>query len=75
MIMLFEQEEAVKRYGNRRAAEARAEGRTEGINTGMVIAYANLVADGTFTAEQAAKKLGMTEEAFEEAVQALNVKS
>lgn len=79
MIMLFEQEEAVKRYGNRRAAEARAEGRaegrTEGINTGMVIAFANLVADGTFTAEQAAKKLGMTEEAFEEAVQALNVKS
>ena len=35
----------------------------------------DLVADGTFTAEQAAKKLGMTEEAFEEAVQTLNVKS
>ena len=63
MIMLFEQEEAMKRYGNRRAAEARKETR--------IATYAELVADGTLTVEQAAKKLGMTVEAFEEAVEAL----
>lgn len=65
MIMLFEQEEAVKRYGNRRAAEARVEGK--------IAAYADMVADGTLTIERAAQKLGMTVEAFKEAVEAQKV--
>ena len=69
MIMLFEQEEAVKRYGNRRAAEALAQGRDEG----KIAAYAEMVADGTLTIEQAAKKLSMTVEAFKEAIEALKV--
>ena len=60
MIMLFEQEEAVRRYGNRMAAEARIEGRAEG----RAATYVDLVADGTLTAEEAAKKLGMTPEEF-----------
>ena len=65
MIMLFEQEEAVKRYGNRRAAEARVEGK---IGT-----LADLVTDGIITIEQAAKKMGMTVEQFKDAVEALKV--
>ena len=69
MIMLFEQEEAVKRYGNRRAAEARAEGRNEG----KVSAFADMVAKGMITEETAAQALGMTIEAFREAVEALKV--
>ena len=69
MIMLFEQEEAVKRYGNRRAAEALAQGRDEG----KIAAYADMVADGTLTVEQAAKKMGMTVEEFKKAVDALKV--
>ena len=75
LLTEYNEAETLEMFKRDYLAEGRAEGRTEGINTGMVIAYANLVADGTFTAEQAAKKLGMTEEAFEEAVQALNVKS
>lgn len=65
MIMLFEQEEAVKRYGNRRAAEARAEGK--------LATLAELVGEGVMTIEQAAKKAGMTVEAFKAAVEALKV--
>ena len=61
MIMLFEQEEAVKRYGNRM--------RTEGV----IATLADLVTDGTLTIEQAAKKMGMTVEQFKEAVEALKV--
>ena len=69
MIMLFEQEEAVKRYGNRRAAEARA----EGLNEGKVSAFADMVAKGMITVETAAQALGMTVEQFREAVEALKV--
>lgn len=65
MIMLFEQEESVKRYGNRRAAEARVE---ERINT-----LSELVADGMLTIDQAAKKARMTVDQFKEAVDALKV--
>lgn len=61
MIMLFEQEEAVKRYGNRRAAEAR------------IAAFAEMVEDNTLTIEQAANKLGMTVEELKKAVEALKV--
>ena len=69
MIMLFEQEEAVKRYGNRMAAEARK----EALEEGKIATLAELVADGTLTVEQAAKKSGMTVEAFNEAVEVLKV--
>lgn len=61
MIMLFEQEEAVKRYGNRMRSE------------GKIAAFADLVTDGTLTIEQAAKKMGMTVEQFKEAVEAMKV--
>lgn len=61
MIMLFEQEEAVKRYGNRMRSE------------GKIAALADLVTDGILTVEQAAKKMGMTVEQFKEAVEALKV--
>lgn len=74
MIMLFEQEEAVKRYGNRRAAEARAEGRAVGQSEGKLTAYAEMAAEGTLTIEQAAGKMGMTVEAFREAVDALKTR-
>ena len=73
MIMLFEQEEAVRRYGKRVAAEARVEGRNEGRNEGKVAAYAEMVGDGSITAEKAAKRLGMTVVEFNKAVEALNV--
>ena len=53
--------------------EARVEGRKEGRNEGKVAAYAEMVGDGSITAEKAAKKLGMTEEEFNKAVEALNV--
>ena len=65
MIMLFEQEEAVKRYGNRMRSEGRDEGK--------IAAYAEMVADGTLTIEQAAKKLGMTVDEYKKAVDALKV--
>ena len=61
MIMLFEQEEAVKRYGNRMRSE------------GQIATLADLVTDGILTVEQAAKKMGMTVEQFKEAVEALKV--
>ena len=67
MIMLFEQEEAVKRYGKRMRSEGRVEGREEG----KVAAYAEMVADGTLSVESAAQKLKMTVEAFKAAVEAL----
>lgn len=75
MIMLFEQEEAVKRYGNRRAAEARAEGRAAGQSEGKLTADAEMAAEGTLTVEQAAGKMGMTVEAFREAVDALKTRA
>ena len=65
MIMLFEQEESVKRYGRRIAREARIEGK--------LAAYADMVTDGTLTIEKAAEKMGMTAEAFKDAVEALKV--
>ena len=61
MIMLFEQEEAVKRYGNRMRSE------------GKISTLADLVTDGTLTMEQAAKKMGMTVEQFKDAVETLKV--
>ena len=73
MIMLFEQEEAVKRYANRMAAEAREEGWNEGRNEGKVSAFADMVSKGMITAEIAAQALGMTVETFNEAVEALKV--
>ena len=69
MIMLFEQEEAVKIYGNRRAAEARI----DGWNEGKVSAFADMVAKGMITVETAANELDMTVEQFREAVEALKV--
>ena len=69
MIMLFEQEEAVKRYGNR----MRSEGRDEGRGEGKIATLAELVTDGVMTIEQAAKKMGMTVEAFKAAAEALKV--
>ena len=71
MIMLFEQEEAVKRYGNRMKSEGHTEGRAEGQSEGRITAYADMVADGMLTIERAAQKLGMTTEAFREAAEAL----
>ena len=65
MIMLFEQEESVKRYGNRRAAEGREEGK--------IATLSNLVTKGMITIETAAQELGMTVEQFKEAVYALKV--
>ena len=77
MIMLFEQEEAVKRYGNRMRSEGRdegrKEGRKEGRNEGKVSAFADMVAKGMITEETAAQALGMTVEQFREAVEALKV--
>lgn len=61
MIMLFEQEESVKRYGKRK------------LNEGKLSAYAEMVFDGTLTVEKAASKLNMTVEQFKEAVEALKV--
>ena len=61
MIMLFEQEESVKRYGRRMARE------------GKIEAYAEMVADGTLSVEQAADKLGFSVEDFKNAVEALKV--
>ena len=61
MIMLFEQEEATKRYGYRKARE------------GKIAAYAEMVAEGDLTVEKAAKKLNMTVDEFNEAVEALKV--
>ena len=61
MIMLFEQEESVKRYGRRKEKE------------GKIAAYADMVADGELTVERAAKKLNMTVDEFNEAVEALKV--
>ena len=61
MIMLFEQEESVKRYGNRRAAEA------------QIATLSNLVTKGTITVETAAQELGMTVDQFKEAVESLKV--
>lgn len=69
MIMLFEQEESVKRYGNRMRSEGRAEGRDEG----KIVTLCELVIDGMLTIEQAAKKAGMTVEQFKAAVEALKV--
>ena len=69
MIMLFEQEESVKRYGNRMRSEGRAEGRDEG----KIVTLCELVTDGMLTIEQAAKKAGMTVEQFKAAVEALKV--
>ena len=63
MIMLFEQEESVKRYGNRRAAEGREEGK--------IATLSNLVTKGMITIETAAQELGMTVDQFKEAVDAL----
>ena len=63
MIMLFEQEEAVKRYGNRMRSEGRDEGK--------IATLAELVKDGIMTIEQAAKKTRMTVEAFKASVEAL----
>jgi len=71
MIMLFEQEEAVKRYGNRIRSEALAEGRAEGVSTGRVMAFAEMVADGAMPEERAAEKLGMTVEQFRAAAEAV----
>ena len=65
MIMLFEQEESVKRYGRRIAREARKEGK--------LTAYADMVADGTLTIERAAEKMGLSVEEFKNAVEALKV--
>lgn len=65
MIMLFEQEEAVKRYGNRMRSEGRGEGK--------IATLAELVNDGTMTVEQAAKKMEMTVDAFKAAVEAIKV--
>ena len=61
MIMLFEQEESVKRYGNRMKSE------------GKITAYADMIAKGMITVETAAQALGMSVEAFKEAVEALKV--
>ena len=61
MIMLFEQEEATKRYGCRKARE------------GKIAAYAEMVAEGDLSVEKAAKKLNMTVDEFNEAVEALKV--
>lgn len=69
MIMLFEQEEAVKRYGNR----MRSEGRDEGRDEGKIATLAELVSEGIVTIEQAAKRTGMTVDAFKAAVEALKV--
>ena len=65
MIMLFEQEEATKRYGSRMKSEGR--------NEGKIAAYAEMVAEGDLTVEKAAKKLNMTVDEFNEAVEALKV--
>ena len=67
MITLFKQEEAVRRYGNRKMAEGRAQGETEG----QIKAYSDLVNDGTLTVEKAAKKMGMTVDQFKTAVERL----
>jgi len=61
MIMLFEQEESVKRYGRRKEKE------------GKIAAYADMVAEGELTVERAAEKLSMTVDEFNEAVEALKV--
>jgi hypothetical protein len=65
MIMLFEQEEATKRYGSGMKSEGR--------NEGKIAAYAEMVAEGDLTVEKAAKKLNMTVDEFNEAVEALKV--
>lgn len=61
MIMLFEQEESVKRYGRRKERE------------GKIAAYADMVAKGMITADTAAQALGMTVDEFNKAVEALKV--
>ena len=61
MIMLFEQEEATKKYGCSKARE------------GKIAAYAEMVAEGDLTVEKAAKKLNMIVDEFNEAVEALKV--
>lgn len=73
MIMLFEQEKSVKRYGNRMRSEGRAEGRAEGRDEGKMATLCEFVNDGILSIEQAAKKAGMTVEQFKAAVEALKV--
>ena len=65
MIMLFEQEEATKRYGSRMKSEGR--------NEGKIAAYAEMVAKGRLTVTEAADAMGMTVDEFNEAVEALKV--
>ena len=61
MIMLFEQEESVKRYGRRKERE------------GKIAAYADMVSKGMITADTSAQALEMTVEQFKAAVKALKV--
>jgi len=61
IIMLFEQEESVKRYGRRKEME------------GKIAAYTDMVAKGMITADTAVQALGMTVDEFNKAVEDLKV--
>ena len=60
MIMLFDQEYAVRQFGK----EQRSEGREEGRKEGMLEMLGQLVQDGSLSLSAASRKASMSEETF-----------
>ena len=67
MESLFDQEEVTRRYFLRVASENRAEGKAEGRAEGEYQTLLGLVKDGILSAEEAAKRMGVSVEKFKNA--------